>query len=80
MSDGLLYPSLQRQYEGLNFAIKPESAKEKLRLVSATCDKFIKISNKQFQHSETKDTVEINNNFIIWGQPRKILEATQKNN
>jgi hypothetical protein len=37
MSDGLVYPGLQRKYEGLNFAIKPESVKDKLQLVSATC-------------------------------------------
>jgi len=71
-SDGIIYPSLQRQFEGLNFAIKPESVKEKLQFINATHDKFIKVEEKRYQHIETKETIKIEENKLIWGESRKI--------
>lgn len=71
-SDGIVYPSLQRQFEGLNFAIKPDSVKEKLRFINATHDKFKKVVEKQYQHFETKETLRTEGNKLIWGDIVKI--------
>jgi hypothetical protein len=70
-SDGLLYPSLQREFEGLNFAIKPESVKEKLRFVCAVHDKFRKMGSNNYKHVETTKT--ITENRLIWGTPEEIV-------
>ena len=72
-SDGIIYPSLQRQFEGLNFAIKPDSVKEKLRFISASHDKFKKIGEKQYQHFETREASETKGNKLIWGDIKKIV-------
>jgi hypothetical protein len=71
-SDGIIYPSLQRQFEGLNFAIKPDSIKEKLRFVNATHDKFKKVGEKEFMHIETKETIGNEGDKLIWGETKII--------
>lgn len=65
-SDGIVYPSLQREFEGLNFAIKPEIVSNKLRLVYATHDKFIKVREKEYNHIESKETTRIEGNKLYW--------------
>ena len=71
-SDGIIYPSLQRQFEGLNFAIKPDSVKEKLWFINATHDRFKKVGEKEYQHIETRDTIKTEGNKLIWGESEKI--------
>ncbi len=65
-ADGIIYPSLQRRFEGLNFAIKPEVVTRKLRLVSATHDKFIKFGGKEYKHRERNETIRIDGNKLVW--------------
>ncbi|MGC1391239.1 MAG: hypothetical protein WA816_09390 [Bacteroidales bacterium] len=77
-SDGILYPSLQRRFEGLNFAIKPDSVRDKLQFRCATRDKFIKTDEIQYQHSEIKESIEIRDTKIIWGEPKEIKTQTNK--
>jgi len=71
-SDGIIYPSIQRNLEGLNFAIKPDSVMKKLRFVNATHDVFKKVGEMNYQHCETKDTVRVENSKLIWGETREI--------
>jgi len=72
VSDGIIYPSLQRLLEGVNFAIKPESVKEKLKFISATRDIFAKKGENEFIHIDTKSTIGYDGNRLIWGINKKL--------
>jgi hypothetical protein len=71
-SDGIAYPSLQRKFEGLNFAIKPESVREKLQFVCAVHDKFKKVEEKRYTPVESTATINVEGNTLIWGEPQII--------
>lgn len=71
-SDGIVYPSLQRNFEGLNFALKPEVVDKKLRLTTATNDKFKKEGEKSYQHFETQEGTADDKGVIVWGEIQKI--------
>ncbi len=71
-SDGIVYPSLQRNFEGLNFAIKSDVAAKKLRIASATNDRFIKDGEKSCQHSETQEGTTDDKGVINWGETKKV--------
>ncbi len=66
-NDGIVYPSLQRNYEGLNFALKPEIVDNNLRLIAAKKDTFHKRRHKEYVNTEYKDTLSVNNESILWG-------------
>lgn len=67
-SDGIIYPSVQRKLEGINFAIKPDSVDDKIEFVEAHKYKFDKKGEIEYIQTEIKKTIEINGTNIKWGE------------
>jgi hypothetical protein len=67
-SDGVIFPSLQRIYQGTNFALKPEIIDEKFNLTFAIKDKFEKTDTHEFVNTEHKEVTEIIDNKIVWDE------------
>lgn len=64
-SDGFIYPSVQREFDGFNIALKPEVV-EKLKLVEATKDTFRKTDEMTYEQIDIKKTTRIENEKLIW--------------
>lgn len=68
VADGIIYPSLQRSFKGINYAIKPEISRIKLKLINAQKDKLIKRKKKEFFHYSSKFLVSIVQGKLNWSE------------
>lgn len=67
-ADGIIYPSFQRSFNGLNVAIKPSAVDNKMKFVSALKETFIKTSFKRFQQYSQQEAISYSNGLLSWGE------------